>query len=161
IFSWRPTSSLTCRSISAGSAEESTRGRINAGFFAASAGKSHSCVTPTTESPRPNAKRISVADGSSEQIRISACYLFQLNRQTCDQMLRLRRGRRSGSWKNIRKDEAFPLNNFTRGDGNAVAEHGPGVGKRMKFAILTARVHIRGKRFQQFRVEPPPRKRAV
>ena len=45
--------------------------RINAGFAAASGGKSHSCVTPTTQSPRPSAYKISVADGSSEQIRIA------------------------------------------------------------------------------------------
>src|SRR5688500_2129196 len=35
----------------------------------ASTGKSHSKVTPTTESPAPMAKRISVADGSSDTMR--------------------------------------------------------------------------------------------
>ena len=33
-------------------------------------GQSHSCVTPTTCSPSPSANRISVAAGTSEQIRI-------------------------------------------------------------------------------------------
>ena len=35
----------------------------------ASGGKSHSKVTPTTESPAPTAKRISVAEGSSDTMR--------------------------------------------------------------------------------------------
>ena len=62
--------SATRRSVSAGDAFGSTRGRIRKGLRAASGGKSHSCVTPTTQSPRPSAYRISVAEGSSEQIRI-------------------------------------------------------------------------------------------
>jgi hypothetical protein len=37
---------------------------------AASGGQSHSCVTPTTESPSPRAKSTSVAAGTREQIRI-------------------------------------------------------------------------------------------
>src|SRR5580658_9804165 len=69
MLSPRATISITWRSISAGRAWGSTRGRISGGFFAASGGKSHSCVTPATESPRPSANRISVADGNSEQIR--------------------------------------------------------------------------------------------
>src|SRR2546425_12015221 len=36
----------------------------------ASAGKSHSNVTPTTESPKPSANRISLAAGRNEQILI-------------------------------------------------------------------------------------------
>src|ERR1700722_17112601 len=39
-------------------------------FPAAPGGKTHSKVTPATESPRPNAYRISVADGKNEQICI-------------------------------------------------------------------------------------------
>ena len=38
----------------------------------ASAGKSHSKVTPTTSSPAPTANRISVVDGSSDTILISS-----------------------------------------------------------------------------------------
>src|SRR5260370_41825868 len=72
MLSPRCTSSLTWRSISAGAACGSTRGLISGGFFAASGGKSHSCVTPTTESPRPTAYKISLSEGSKETIRIES-----------------------------------------------------------------------------------------
>ena len=41
---------------------------VTDGLVVASCGQSHSCVTPTTRSPRPSAKTISVAPGTSEQI---------------------------------------------------------------------------------------------
>src|SRR5258708_26618242 len=40
----------------------------------ACSGKSHSWLTPTTSRSKPSANRISVADGSSETIRISKMY---------------------------------------------------------------------------------------
>src|SRR5579875_356946 len=43
--------------------------RVSFGSRAASRGKSHSWLTPERKRPRPSAKTISVALGSSEQIR--------------------------------------------------------------------------------------------
>src|SRR5215468_888533 len=40
----------------------------------ACAGKSHSCETPTISRSKPSAKRISVADGRRETIRIGEAY---------------------------------------------------------------------------------------
>src|SRR6266404_3132227 len=48
-------------------------------FVRAGGGKSHSWLTPTTSRSRPSAKRISVADGSSETIRITKMYHAILN----------------------------------------------------------------------------------
>src|SRR5207244_6221917 len=44
--------------------------RLTTGLPVAAGGKSHSGETPTTSSPRPRAKQISVAAGRSETIRI-------------------------------------------------------------------------------------------
>src|ERR1700744_1663405 len=46
--------------------------RVTLGRFRASAGKSHSCVTAATSEPRPRAKRVSVADGTRETMRMAA-----------------------------------------------------------------------------------------
>ena len=43
--------------------------RTTTGFVLASAGKSHSCETPTSWSPRPRAYAISVAAGRKETMR--------------------------------------------------------------------------------------------
>src|SRR2546428_5757500 len=48
----------------------SNRPWLTTGFSRTARGKSHSGETPTTSSPRPRAKQISVAEGSSETIRI-------------------------------------------------------------------------------------------
>src|SRR5438445_9376004 len=47
--------------------------------FRACSGKSHSWLTPTTSRSKPSANRISVADGSSETIRITKMYHAILN----------------------------------------------------------------------------------
>jgi hypothetical protein len=49
-------------------------------FLAASGGKSHSKVTPETDSPKPSAYKISVAEGKNEQIcilNLAAAHAFQ------------------------------------------------------------------------------------
>src|SRR4051812_11627439 len=60
----------TAASISAAGARASVGrgGSDTTGLSRASAGKSHSKLTPSSESPRPSANTISVADGSSDTI---------------------------------------------------------------------------------------------
>src|SRR5438552_9387861 len=52
----------------------STGHRVTRGRLVASAGKSHSCETPTTSSINPSAAAISVAAGTSETIRLTNDY---------------------------------------------------------------------------------------
>src|SRR5260370_588942 len=59
---------LTVRSMAAAQALCEMRDTIRAGLVRASGGKSHSWLTPAILSPRPSANRISVAEGSKEQI---------------------------------------------------------------------------------------------
>src|SRR5215471_20106218 len=49
-------------------------GLTTTGLVFASAGKSHSCDTPTSRSPRPRAKTISVAEGRNEMRRSSVIH---------------------------------------------------------------------------------------
>ena len=72
---YRPSSRLNrCRTRSSISRlvelSESMLPRTTTGFSLAAAGKSHSWLTATTESPRPRAKAVSVALGRRVQIRI-------------------------------------------------------------------------------------------
>src|SRR5690242_6273700 len=65
-----------------GNADVDTMVRVRA-----SGGKSHSKVTPTTESPAPIANRISVVDGNNETIRIAGAYEpSEVAGQSSDQM---------------------------------------------------------------------------
>src|SRR4051794_33852953 len=62
--------SLTAASISPALSPGGRTSRVMRGFSSAPAGKSHSCVTPTTSSSSPSANSISVAEGTRETIRI-------------------------------------------------------------------------------------------
>src|SRR6266436_3369756 len=63
--------------IDAGEAPCGIRERITTGFVRAFGGKSHSWLTPTISRSSPSANRISVADGSSETMRIDEeCITF-------------------------------------------------------------------------------------
>src|ERR671916_1032238 len=63
-------SSRTARSISSEGSPGPITSRVILGRSRASGGWSHSCVTAVTSSPTPRAKSISVADGTSDTIRI-------------------------------------------------------------------------------------------
>jgi hypothetical protein len=52
---------------------------MTTGFVRARGGKSHSWLTPTISGSKPSAKRISVADGSSDTILMRAMYHIQIN----------------------------------------------------------------------------------
>src|SRR5260370_34339978 len=67
----------TRRSFSAGAESGGRGGRMAAVFVRACGGKSHSWLTPTISRSKPRAKRISVADGSSETIRMTHATLAQ------------------------------------------------------------------------------------
>src|SRR5258705_9817672 len=69
------------------------RDTIRTGLVRASGGKSHSWLTPATCSPSPSANRISVAEGSKEQI-FMACNLSRLGglRSLSSNILRKRDG---------------------------------------------------------------------
>jgi hypothetical protein len=56
---------------------------VKAGSAAAAGGSSHSWVTPTTSPPAPMAKRISVALGESEAIRMLASTALVGSRRPC------------------------------------------------------------------------------
>lgn len=58
------------RSISPADVNGSAEEAVSFGSAVACCGKSHSCVTPTTSSPAPTAKSISVALGSRLTMRI-------------------------------------------------------------------------------------------
>jgi competence protein ComEA len=73
------------RSISAGASPSGSRVPTTAGRDRAAAGKSHSNVTATTSSSAPMANKISVAEGSSEAIRISSAYG---NHRSCGRQVR-------------------------------------------------------------------------
>ena len=67
--------SATTRSISPlARSPVCTSDAVTTGRSEASAGQSHSWVTPTTRSPSPSANSTSVAAGTSEQIRIDPAY---------------------------------------------------------------------------------------
>ena len=66
-----PVTSRTRASISAGGSPSAMTLAVSRGSRVAASGWSHSCVTATTLSPRPSAKRISVADGTRLAIRTS------------------------------------------------------------------------------------------
>src|SRR5437870_890667 len=69
-------------------------------FVRACAGKSHSWLTPTTSRSNPSANRISVADGSSETIRMPKLYHWNsIEERFTDKFLKpanIRRGRLLG-----------------------------------------------------------------
>jgi hypothetical protein len=73
-----------CRPVSAqGRLWWSMAPGVNAGGAAAAGGWSHSWVAPTTSSPAPLAKRISVALGESEAVRMLASTALEPCRAAC------------------------------------------------------------------------------
>src|ERR1700732_391373 len=91
---------------------------------------------PATESPRPSSKRISVAEGRKEQIRIEDNLPLGTDR--------LQSSARSGR-ENIGKDKPFAFHDLANLDGNRPSEHGTLVGARGELFILAARIDAGGK----------------
>src|SRR5579863_6873257 len=120
--------SLTWRSISAGGACGSMRVRSSEGLVAASAGKSHSWLTPKTESPKPMAYAISVAEGNNEQIRIRTSDRVWISGPHSGRPGPRRFGQQVGKHKPIAFDD------LAQRQRNRASKHGTCAGERMKLA---------------------------
>src|SRR5258708_40084179 len=98
---------------------------------------SHSRVMPTTESPSLSAYRISVAEGNSEQICISAFSRIYVAARN------LHRDRGCSARNQISKHKRIALDDFAHRNGYRAAKHRPGASEGVKLPVLAARIHAR------------------
>src|ERR1700722_9298810 len=72
----------------------------------------------------------------------------------------LRLASRRVSRKKVGKHESVSFHNLTRGYGYGLLKHRAVIHKTVKLSVLSARIHIRWKRPQKFRIELSSGKRA-